>query len=679
MGNAKYIGRVGALAVALGIGMATAGSPGVADAEPSSPDSGTSADTSASPTSGTPAGETTGSSPDTTDATSSEEQNRPTGTVSASGGAEVDSSAERQEQAADEDEIADDTSVADAAITAPDPPDTEADTHDPVAPPDASSRDTFTSPPKPRGDAARASITTEQTRPTPADAPSITASSFASQATDVHVAAVQRSTPASDAASPKPSNVVVTQTVTIATSNGSAPTLGVVSGLASGLLGLVGLGPAATGTPAAPAEPPFLWAVLAWVRRQVQQTLFNRTPTAAPEQPVTPTAGVVTGSINAFDADDDPLQYVVTRAPANGTVVVNSDGTYVYTPGAGPPADDSFEVKVMDVGFHLHLGNLIAPDFGRSYIVTVPVDVSEAVVGTRIPVGDQPSTIEVRSDGARAYVLHGPSSRVSVIDTATDTVVATIPVGDAGWTSRGLALRPDGTQAYVITQRPDGVGFLAVIDTATNTVTKTILLGNNTFNGVAVDANGVIYVVARGTSPSSPGIVGTVDVVTGMVTPLAAVGREPQFVAVKPGGSQLYVTNFDDDTVSVVSGNTVVTTIPVGDGADGIAFSSNGARAYVTNFNAGTVSVIDTTTNSVIKTIAVGANPVGLTVSPDGTAIYVATFGSGKVTVIDTASLTVVEDIPVTDGPADVAFRPDGQRAYVTRNIDDSVSVITLD
>ena len=115
----------------------------------------------------------------------------------------------------------------------------------------------------------------------------------------------------------------------------------------------------------------------------------------------------------------------------------------------------------------------------------------------RIPVGDQPSAIEVRSDGARAYVLHGPSSRVSVIDTATDTVVATIPIGVAGWTSRGLALRPDGTQAYVTTQRPDGVAFLAVIDTATNTVTKTILIGGfTTPNGVAVDANGVVYVAS---------------------------------------------------------------------------------------------------------------------------------------------------------------------------------------
>jgi YVTN family beta-propeller protein len=278
----------------------------------------------------------------------------------------------------------------------------------------------------------------------------------------------------------------------------------------------------------------------------------------------------------------------------------------------------------------------------------------------------------------RATVDYGPSSLVSVVDTTTDTVVATIPIGAAGWTSRNLALRPDGTQAYVTTQRPDGVGFLAVIDTANNAVTKTILLGNNTFNAVAVDANGVVYVAAFGTGPSSPGIVASVNVVTDMITPLAAVGKAPQFLAVRPGGSQLYVTNFDDDTVSVVSGTTVVATIPVGDGADGIAFNSNGTRAYVTNFQAGTVSVIDATTNTVITTIAVGASPVGVTVSPDGTAVYVATFGTGNVTVIDTASLTVVDNIPVPDGPTDVAFTPDGQRAYVTRNADDSVSAITF-
>src|SRR5438128_5291975 len=46
----------------------------------------------------------------------------------------------------------------------------------------------------------------------------------------------------------------------------------------------------------------------------------------------------------------------------------------------------------------------------------------------------------------RAYVTNESSNTVSVIDTATNTVVATIPVGPV---PVGVAITPDGTRAYV--------------------------------------------------------------------------------------------------------------------------------------------------------------------------------------------------------------------------------------
>ena len=44
----------------------------------------------------------------------------------------------------------------------------------------------------------------------------------------------------------------------------------------------------------------------------------------------------------------------------------------------------------------------------------------------------------------RAYVTNGSASTVSVIETATNTVVATIPVGAV---PVGVAITPDGTRA----------------------------------------------------------------------------------------------------------------------------------------------------------------------------------------------------------------------------------------
>jgi len=59
----------------------------------------------------------------------------------------------------------------------------------------------------------------------------------------------------------------------------------------------------------------------------------------------------------------------------------------------------------------------------------------------------------------------------SVIDTASNTVTATIPVGTG---ASGVVFSPDGTHAYV-TNFSDGT--ISVIDTATNAVTTTITVG----------------------------------------------------------------------------------------------------------------------------------------------------------------------------------------------------------
>ena len=72
----------------------------------------------------------------------------------------------------------------------------------------------------------------------------------------------------------------------------------------------------------------------------------------------------------------------------------------------------------------------------------------------------------------RAYVTNSQDNTVSVIDTATNTVVATIPVGAV---PVGVAITPDGTRAYVTNA---GDNTVLVIDTATNTVVASIPAAN---------------------------------------------------------------------------------------------------------------------------------------------------------------------------------------------------------
>ena len=80
------------------------------------------------------------------------------------------------------------------------------------------------------------------------------------------------------------------------------------------------------------------------------------------------------------------------------------------------------------------------------------IDTATNTVSRRtIPVGAAP--VAVRSPRRRcqpAYVTNAGGDTVSVIDTATNTVNATIPVGDR---PSAVAVNPDGTLAYVANSR----------------------------------------------------------------------------------------------------------------------------------------------------------------------------------------------------------------------------------
>ncbi len=68
--------------------------------------------------------------------------------------------------------------------------------------------------------------------------------------------------------------------------------------------------------------------------------------------------------------------------------------------------------------------------------------------------------------------------------------------------------------------------------------------------------------------------------------------------------------------------------------------------------------MIDTASNTVVATVTVGIGPNGVAITPAGAFAYVANNISNNVSVIDTASNTVVATVPVGTNPAGVAITP---------------------
>jgi YVTN family beta-propeller protein len=294
-----------------------------------------------------------------------------------------------------------------------------------------------------------------------------------------------------------------------------------------------------------------------------------------------------------------------------------------------------------------------------------------------------------------ALVANEDSGSVAMIDTATNTVTTTIPIGSGTNPSAlpsAIAVTPDGTRAYVTNLNPDNV---SVIDTARRTVIAKMPVGVLP-SGVAVTPDGrLAYVTnACGAGPacSYPGTVSVVDTATNQVVGNIQVGSFPRGLAITPDGKQVYVANSDsgfpsDVSVITTEDNRVVATIDaIVTSPVGIAITPNGAFAYVTAVFAetgipqGSILVIDTHIHALVATIPLAdRSPEGIAVTPNGAFVYVADSYHGDVLVIDTGSNTITTTIsagPLGSGTTGVAITPDGAFVYVTSRYQDTVTVI---
>jgi|GEM_PF-4513090 len=315
---------------------------------------------------------------------------------------------------------------------------------------------------------------------------------------------------------------------------------------------------------------------------------------------------------------------------------------------------------------------------------------SDAVTAT-IPVGALPTLLSITPDGSRVYVANQGDRTISVISTATNTVLATIPLGPpppppgpgapSGPTE--VALTPDGSRGYATTL-PDNAVW--VIDTATNTVTAGPITVGQSPVGIAVHPTAPRAYVAN----LGAGTVSIIDTTTNLVigAPIA-VPPSPTLIAFTPDGTHAYVTHEFSNTVSVIDTitNLVVNTITMGPGPTGVAVTPDGLFVYVTTQGTfpppstnGEVVVISTSTNMIVATpIPIGPPGYGgVAVTPQGDRVYVAEIGGNTLKVIDRSTNTVIDTITVGNGPRGVAVLANDGRVYVANGGSNTVSVVTI-
>jgi YVTN family beta-propeller protein len=315
----------------------------------------------------------------------------------------------------------------------------------------------------------------------------------------------------------------------------------------------------------------------------------------------------------------------------------------------------------------------------------------------------------------RVYVSNEDEHTVSVLDTKSSALIATIEVGKR---PRGMKLNRHGSRLLVALSglpkcppttpdeecaklerdlKADGV---AVVDTAARKVVKVLQAGSDP-EQFDLSADGKRLFVANEDSAT----VSVVDIESAKIIGRIPVGREPEGVVTSPDGKWVLVTNESDNSISIVDARTlkVVKSVQVGKRPRDLAFTPDSAVAYVSGeFDSslyrirvpagepvervlqlrkearpmavvldmprnrlfmstgrgGTVAVIDLTEPRLVTEIKVGTRPWGIALSEDARWLYTANGPSNDVSVVDASTLRTVKTIAVGRSPWGVVVGP---------------------
>lgn len=317
-------------------------------------------------------------------------------------------------------------------------------------------------------------------------------------------------------------------------------------------------------------------------------------------------------------------------------------------------------------------------------------------VETLVPSGDGVLAVLASEAQNRVYAMNRYDESITVIDGASNAVVATVPAdsypSDGCFTASGETLlvalsgtdmvaalardnnrfcarvvlsglgpdavcaNPDGSRIYVANYASDN---LAVFDPATLGIVSLLPVGDRP-TALALDAAGTRVYCANQYSHD----VTVIDAAGDSVRAVVAVGGQPLVLCAGTGG-QVYCGQSwgGHDTLSVLAGDSVRARVPVGRGAHALAWAPWANKLYCACREADAVWVVDGTTDTVVAVIPV-PSPGAICLGPDSAKAYCAASESSSVWVIDVAGDSVCARIAVEENPTGLVAVPGGGRVY---------------
>jgi len=270
-----------------------------------------------------------------------------------------------------------------------------------------------------------------------------------------------------------------------------------------------------------------------------------------------------------------------------------------------------------------------------------------------VKVGAEPLAISINPQTNRVYVANSGNGTVSIIDGATDKVIATV---DVGMLPTVIAVNSTNNKVYIARTFSNS---MSIIDGASNTVATLE-------PGIQADAIAVNPVTNRLYMLNYESK--NVTVLDGSNASLSKISTPAHLwgIGMNPATNTVYAGNTGGSTLTIVddahesSSEATVGQIPCA-----IAVDSNARRIYVANYAGDSVSVLDAATNSVLATVATAAHPQAVAVNTATHMAFAVSARTNTVTVIDGSTNKVIANVAVKGSPYAVAVDSANNQIFV--------------
>ena len=332
------------------------------------------------------------------------------------------------------------------------------------------------------------------------------------------------------------------------------------------------------------------------------------------------------------------------------------------------------------------------------------------------------SALTITPNGQMLLAVNPDSNSLTLIDTASQSVLAEIPVGVD---PRTVVVDDIGLRAYTANR---GDNTLTVIDLTAMTAITQVAVGHQPYGLVISPAGDRLYVAEQGDN-----CVSVLSATTFEVLKTYATGERPSGLAISENGRTLYVTHLLDNQITVITVQPHLAMFPIvvkvspnitsssslptarlseisnlqlkislwpdSNLVQSIVISPDGQRAYIphTRSNTGNRALtFDTTVFPLVSVVDLGTRqhlvgqqfdlgtldppgvglPFDAAITPNGDELWVVNAASNDLTVIDLVTRQLAAHIEVGDNPRGIALSPQGDTAYVNNTLAGSISVI---